>query len=178
MWGDGTSPIKRIKIGWWIAVIVIAILLYTVIKSDIAFIVIAFVVAILYLFTFAAENGSMIDFQPLQVIIAWILVIALIFVICQSIGYPIVGIICGLVALVGMIMTINVIPRRQSTIAIAVVSILLVIWALYSTISTVGIYEVVVLMAMVTIAITLFYKDKLKEGLLVLALTGVIVKLG
>lgn len=177
MWENTIPAIKNIKIGWWIAVVIVIVLLYTHLRSDIGFIVIAFVVAIMYIFSFASENGSKIDCDPLQTIIAWILVITLIFVVLQSLGHPLAGVICGIIALVGMVVTINMIPKTASSATIAIVAILLTIWSLFAM-SSVGIYELVAIMAMTIIAITLFCKGQLKEGLLVVALTGVVVKLG
>ena len=177
MWGDTVPPIKNIKIQWWIAVVIVMILLYTHLRSDISYIIIGFIVAIMLIFAFAEENGARIDRKPLQVIIAWILAIALIFLVLQSIGHPWIGIICCIMALVGLILTINLIPIAVSSNIIAGLAILLTVWSAIISRATFGVYELIATLAMEVIAITLFAKGRLKEGLLVLTLMGIVVKL-
>jgi hypothetical protein len=154
------------------------LLIYRRLQIDIAFIVLAFVVCLIYLFSFAADNGAEIDPNPIYLIMSWILLIALTYVCLQSVPYGIVlTSVIAILLLIGIISWISYgAPSNCGLITLGVAIVLVV--AVITAYSYYGWYECLVLAVMLIIVVALSVNNYIKESLLVIVIAGIILGFG
>lgn len=175
IWESRISNSKAIKIGWWLAVTFVVLLIYRRLQIDLAFIIIAFIVCILYLFAFAADNGSEIDPNPIYLILAWILIITIVYICIGSMPYgSLITLVIGLISLIGVVAWMSYSPPTYPGVIMVVLAVILLIISLAIS-RCYGFYEcLVVILILIIVAVLTFY-NYIKEALLVIVIAGIII---
>jgi hypothetical protein len=177
MWSTIASGTKQVIIGWWLAVVILVVLLYRRGATDVSYILIALVVALLYLLAFAAYNGAQYNPQGIYVMLIWVIISAIVAFVLVSLHISpwITVAVCFLLFVLAVVTLVSF--TFECELIVYLSAVLLVFVNLIIAKETVGYYELFSTIVFQLVALYIYVKVGLKESLLTMVLSGIIVGL-